>query len=371
MPSSPTSFNEPLLFEPILKQRAWGGDRLRRFGKRVPIGARIGESWEVADLPDSIAEGRNRVAVGRHAGATLRELLASDRAAILGPVPCSGDGGFPLLVKYLDAHEHLSVQVHPDAAYAASHPGAHLKTEAWVILDAEAGAVLYRGIRPEVDRERFFADLERSEAGIAGETDDGVLDHLIAIPVRRGDCVYLPSGICHALGAGIVAAEVQTPSDTTFRVFDWNRRDPARPLHIAEAKACMRFGEAQEDGTPAIVRGDLANRGAGSGAGGGDGGLTLAGVARRSLCTTGYFAMEWVDAMPGAHLSLGATGMPEILALVEGSLGLRGPDGGSLRIVAGDTLLLPASLDRWSAEPLERSTILRTTLPVALAKSRS
>ncbi len=351
MPSTTTSFNEPLLFEPILKPRAWGGDRLRRFGKRVSIGARVGESWEVADLPDSIADGRNRVAVGRHAGATLRELLALDRSAILGSVPLSREGGFPLLVKYLDAHEHLSIQVHPDAAYAASHPDAHLKTEAWVILEAEAGAVLYRGVRPEIDRERFFADLERQSSPDADGDDDGVLDHLIAVPVERGDCVYLPSGICHALGAGIVAAEVQTPSDTTFRVFDWNRRDPARPLHIAEARACMRFGAAQEDGTPGIVRAS-ATRGA-----------SVGGVTRRNLCATAFFAIEWADVMPSAHLPLGGSSMPEILAVVEGSLELRGPDGGSLRAIAGDTLLLPASLDRWSAEAVERSTLLRTTLP--------
>jgi mannose-6-phosphate isomerase len=355
MSAPPTSFNEPLLFEPILKPRAWGGDRLRRFGKRVGIGARIGESWEVADLPASIADGRNRVLVGRYAGETLRELLASDRAAILGSVPLSGDGGFPLLVKYLDAHEHLSIQVHPDAAYAAAHPGAHLKTEAWVILEAEAGAVLYRGVRREVDRERFFRDLERQSLGDGAEDEGGVLDHLIALPVERGDCVYLPSGICHALGAGIVAAEVQTPSDTTFRVFDWNRRDPGRPLHIAEARACMRFGDDQEDGTPGIVR---ASGGSGTAIGPAADGLT-----RRSLCSTAFFAIEWIDARPGARLQLGGTGMPEIFAVVEGSVGLTGPAAGSLRAEVGDTLLLPAALDRWSAEAIERTTILRTTLP--------
>src|SRR5262245_1073001 len=120
------SVDEPLLFEPLLKPRAWGGDRLRRLGKRVPAGGRIGESWELADLPDSIPDGRSRVACGAYAGKTLHELIATERDSIMGLVrnPPANEGRFPLLVKFLDAVEHLSVQVHPDAAYAAAVPSA-------------------------------------------------------------------------------------------------------------------------------------------------------------------------------------------------------------------------------------------------------
>jgi mannose-6-phosphate isomerase len=336
---------EPLLFEPILKGRAWGSDRLRHFGKRVPIGARVGESWELADLPDAIADGRSHVACGPFAGATLRQILSEHRSAILGDAPLSPEGGFPLLVKLLDAHEHLSVQVHPDAAYAASHPDCHLKTEAWVILEAEAGAVIFRGVDPSIERDRFFEDLNDMEG-------PGVLPHLISVPVERGDCIYLPSGICHALGAGIIAAEVQTPSDTTFRVFDWNRNDPGRPLHVEQARRCMRFGAAQEDGVPGVVRAGTGPR------------LRSEGTATRALCATDFFSLEWVDAMPGARMPVDAGGRPVIWCVVGGSAELRGPHGRALRLRTGDTALLPAALEGWTAEFTDRATVLRTSLPV-------
>jgi mannose-6-phosphate isomerase len=338
---------EPLLFEPLLKQRAWGGDRLRRFGKRVPVGARIGESWEVADLPLAIPDGRNHIACGPWAGRTLHEIFRTDPAAkraVLGHVEPTADGGFPLLVKFLDANEHLSVQVHPDAAYAAAVPGAHLKTEAWVVLDAAPGAVLYRGVHQDVTRERFFADLEAIDG-------PGVLHHLATVPVERGDCIYLPSGICHALGAGIVVAEVQTPSDTTFRVFDWNRRDPGRPLHIEEARRCMRFGALQEDGCPGVVRRRDVQP------------ALTPGLASRRMCSTPLFEIESIEASPDARLEIVSDGGASVWSVVEGSAQLAGPSGGALRLRIGDTVLLPAALAGWRASFTEPSTILRTTVP--------
>lgn len=348
---------EPILFEPILKPRAWGSDRLRRYGKRIPIGGRFGESWEVADLPEPIVDGRSHVACGRWAGATLRDLLREHREELLGTTRLSPEGGFPLLVKFLDAHEHLSVQVHPDAAYAAKHPGAHLKTEAWVILEADAGAVLFRGVHPEIDRERFFEDLN-------DRNGPGVLDHLVSIPVERGDCVYLPSGICHALGAGIVAAEVQTPSDTTFRVFDWNRHDPNRPLHVEQARQCMRFGSDQEDGVPGVVRNIAHTRRHGPMRDDPEA-RVRDGIQTRMLCSTDYFAIEWIDAMPAARMTISTDRQPVIWCVIGGSADLCGPRGERLRLRIGDTALVPAALEGWTAAFPDRSTILRTTMPTA------
>jgi mannose-6-phosphate isomerase len=148
-----------------------------------------------------------------------------------------------LLVKFLDAGQDLSVQVHPSEGYAAGHPGAHLKSEAWYVMHAEPGARIYKGLKAGVTREAFEAGLRSGEVA-------GLLN---AVPVRAGDCHYLPSGTVHALGAGILAAEVQTPSDTTFRVFDWNRLGAdgkPRKLHVAEALECIDFsgGNVEEAG---------------------------------------------------------------------------------------------------------------------------
>ena len=148
----------------------------------------------------------------------------------MGRLETTGGGDFPLLVKFLDARANLSVQVHPSAAYAQAHPDAHLKSEAWYVIDADADAAIYKGVKPGVTRDQL------RDAIASG----GVEDLLIRVPVKAGDCHYLPSGTCHALGGGILVAEVQTPSDTTFRVYDWGR--PDRQLHVEQALACIQLG---------------------------------------------------------------------------------------------------------------------------------
>lgn len=146
------------------------------------------------------------------------------------------DGRFPLLLKYLDAQKNLSVQVHPNAAMVQRLGGSvRIKHEAWYVIAAEEGGCIYRGVKPGVTRADFAAAIERGDC-------DQLLNR---IPVAPGQCYYLPSGTVHALGAGVLVAEVQTPSDVTYRVFDWNRVDPAtgqpRDLHIDQAMACIDF----------------------------------------------------------------------------------------------------------------------------------
>lgn len=234
----------PLLFEPVLMSKVWGGDRLAKFGKRVSPGETIGESWEVADLGATSASGagggsvRSRVSRGGPVpGGTLHDAMQAWGTGLLGRARKSESDEFPLLVKFLDARENLSVQVHPSPAYAARHPEAKLKTECWYIMDAAPGAVIYKGVRPGVSPEQFAAHI----------ADNTVLNDMIAIPAVPGELHNLPSGTCHALGAGVLAAEVQTPSDTTFRVYDWGRT--GRELHIPQALQCIDFGPA-----PAAIR---------------------------------------------------------------------------------------------------------------------
>lgn len=231
----------PVVFEPILKHRPWGGASLARWGKALPAGAPIGESWELSDLPGD----ESPVARGPLAGRTIRELMALWGRELLGN--CASVGGrFPLLVKLLDAAENLSVQVHPRPRTAADAvpPGQvgaaapAVKHECWVVLEAQPGAVLYAGLRPHVRREDLAAALGTP----------GMVDLLVRREVRVGDCLYLPSGTLHALGAGILVAEVQTPSDVTYRAYDWERRDAEgrpRTLHLAETLENVRWDVAE------------------------------------------------------------------------------------------------------------------------------
>jgi len=221
----------PLIFEPILKPRIWGGDRLARLLGKSPSDQPIGESWEVADLEHD----QSRVTAGPAKGQSLGELVKRWGADLVGDAPLV-DGRFPLLLKYLDAQENLSVQVHPDATMAGqSGGGVRIKHEAWYVIAADKGGCIYRGLKVGVTREDFTAAIQRGDC-------DQLLNR---IPVAPGQCYYLPSGTVHALGAGVLVAEVQTPSDVTFRVFDWNRVDPAtgqpRDLHIDKAMACIDF----------------------------------------------------------------------------------------------------------------------------------
>lgn len=241
----------PLILKPILKEKVWGGRALEALGKHLSPGRSIGESWEVADLVSSADGGGGGrecsvIAKGPLAGKTLADAIALWGGDLMGDHALTPEGGFPLLVKYLDARENLSVQVHPSPAYAARRPGAHLKTESWFIVHAEPGAVIYKGVKAGVTRDSFERKLR---AGVS------IVDDLVAVPVRAGDFHHLPSGTCHALGAGIVVAEVQTPSDTTFRVYDWGRA--GRALHVEEALECIEFGPVQQ---PDAIRADNERR---------------------------------------------------------------------------------------------------------------
>ncbi len=221
---------------PVLAEKPWGGRRLAAYGKQLPEGKWIGESWEVADLPveavTAVPDARSRVAGGPHAGKSLRELIEEFGEDLLGSAAPTAEGDFPLLVKLLDAREHLSVQLHPDAAYVAEHAEARLKTESWYVVDAAEGAHLYLGLREGVG-----VDDVAARAGTAS-----IVGLLEAVPARPGDFYHLPAGLVHALGAGVLVAEVQTPSDTTFRLYDWEDRydRPHRQMHLAEALEAIR-----------------------------------------------------------------------------------------------------------------------------------
>ncbi len=298
----------PVSFEPICMPRPWGGRKLHELlGKPLPVGQPIGETWELS----SLAGAESRVARGPLAGRTLRDLRA-----LWGPAlgPADAAGGFPLLIKFLDARENLSIQVHPRPVAGESDAARGVKHECWYVIHAEPRAQLFLGLAPGVDRAAL--------AATAGS--DRVVAQLRPWPARAGDCFYLPSGTPHALGAGVVVAEVQTTSDVTYRLYDWGRvglDGRPRALHLAEALANLR-----DDVPPGEFR-PVAQPVAGP-----------FGVRRRLLACPAFELGhacaqhgEWVEPAPHAAAWIILNGCGRV---GEAALGVRfGP---------GDVLLLPA-----------------------------
>jgi mannose-6-phosphate isomerase len=223
----------PLTFEPIFVERMWGGRKLADlFGKNLPPKKRIGESWEIVDRPGA----QSVVMNGPFKGKTLHELWTQHRQEIFGNVADSPR--FPLLIKILDAQEKLSLQVHPPEN-VANRLGGEPKSEFWYVAVADPDAELFVGFRESMTRHKFNEQIN----------DGTVIDHVHRIAVQAGDAVFLPAGRVHAVGAGNLLIEIQQNSDTTYRVFDWNRTDPAtgknRDLHVEQAIECIDFEDVQ------------------------------------------------------------------------------------------------------------------------------
>jgi len=340
----------PLKFKPRFLEKIWGGRRFETLlGKALPEGKKIGESWEIYDFPPGVADKSDRwfssvIANGPRAGQALHDVIEECGHDLMGDVALVGaHGQFPLVIKFLDAVDDLSVQVHPDVAYAAAHPSAHLKSEAWYVVDGQPGSRILKGLVPGTTREAFESALR-----------DGSVERLIqGVPAKNGQCFYLPSGTVHALGAGILAAEVQTPSDTTFRVFDFNRVEPStgkmRDLHVEPALQCIDFSGAPEAKQP---RSHVA-------------GLFTT-VTR--LVTCPYFAIEKVRFTEGVEEPV-PYDEPVIWMVLEGRAEIKvdGVDEPTT-LSRGDTVLLPAVTKNPVLKTLSDCTWLEVTIPNAKEK---
>ena len=303
----------PLRFAPLYYEKVWGDRRLETvLGRTLPDGP-IGESWEVADHP----HGHSVVANGPMQGETLHAQLERDPEGLLGAhVLAARPGLFPLLVKYIDADDMLSVQVHPDDAYAQAHAGDLGKTEMWYILHADPGAEIIAGLRDGVTE----ADYRRAvESG-----DPAAL--LRRLPVRSGDAILIPAGRIHALLPGLLVLEIQENSDTTYRVYDWDRvglDGKPRELHVAQALAVTDWlDDRAAVATPQVE--------------------TL-GANRRSILTTcPYFTVERYDV--AADFTFRQPGDRFAIVNVVAGTGRLAWTGGEETLRVGDTLFLPAAL---------------------------
>jgi mannose-6-phosphate isomerase len=314
----PSAIDSPLTFEPIFVERMWGGRRLEsEFHKKLPPQKRIGESWEIVDRPEAQSVAAN----GPLCGKTLHDLWTQHRDEIFGEVPNAPR--FPLLIKILDADEKLSLQVHPPEEVAAKL-GGEPKSEFWYVATAEPGAELFLGFREPITRGQFESALR---AGTPA-------DYIHKISVKPSDAAFLPAGRLHAVGAGNLLIEIQQNSDTTYRVFDWNRTDPTtgkqRELHIEQALQCIDF----EDLQPALIESKGES------------------LVRHSV----FEIRRWNLDEPREAAPLGQFA---IVCCLTGKLKCATTD-----FLPGEVFLVPAHLDNRQLKPLAPDTsLLRVTIP--------
>ncbi len=336
-----TLFTYPLTFVPEFRQYLWGGRRLASiFHRPLPDGD-VAESWEISGHPDS----PTAVASGPYKGQTLQSLVGTLGLSLVGTNArrMFERHRFPLLVKLLDAHQRLSLQVHPDDAYAQEHEQGELgKTEMWYVLYAEPGAQLIHGLVPGTTRQ----ELQRAL------TNGGTTCLLRHVTIHAGDTVYVPSGTVHALLEGTVVAEIQQTSDATYRVHDWGRVDAdgnPRELHVAKALDVIAYDSPPAIQTPVLVR-------------------EQDGVRTETLVSCPKFDVERVCLAPGAIYEDHCDGSTfEIWGLVEGSAQINpvGPAGwptGPLVMSAVGWALLPAAMGSYRIASRGECTFLRVYL---------
>jgi len=280
---SSTAAPKLLRFAPLYQERVWGGRALADILHRaLPAEKVIGESWEIADRP----EAQSVVLGGPWAGRPLRDLLERDAATVMGPrwAPAKH---FPILVKWLDARDRMSLQVHPPAALAAAL-GGEPKTENWYIAEAAPGAAVMAGLRPGVTRAQFEAALHAHQ-----------LEPLVhRILVRKGDSIFVPSGRLHAIDAGNLILEIQQNSDTTYRVYDWGRvglDGKPRQLHVKESLQCINFADTEPAPVPP-------------------------GPQPAMLADSPFFRLCRVPLAAGQELNFAAGEQPRLIAVADGRL---------------------------------------------------
>ncbi len=294
---------DPIKLSPAFKDYLWGGVRLKdEFNKQCDLD-RVAESWELSAHKD----GQSAVACGEYRGLTLTEYVNAIGKNALG-VNCEKYDYFPLLIKLIDAKGDLSVQVHPSDEYALANEGEYGKTEMWYILDCDEGASLYYGFTRDVTREAYAAAIKEGR----------LTDILNKVPVKRGDVFFIPAGTVHAIGAGILICEIQQNSNTTYRVYDYNRRDKdgnLRPLHIEKALEVSCLEKSPD--LPCIPDG-----------------------ADVQLASCGYFEVRRLRFISDGEISVDNTSFVSLM-VTEG----RGKliyDGGELHFSKGDSIFVPA-----------------------------
>ena len=328
----------PLKFKSLLKEKVWGGTRIAaRFDRGIPTDRLIGEVWLVWD--------QLSVSNGPFQGKTLAELVHRYPVSLLGSqADLNRSPAFPLLIKILDASQKLSVQVHPDDRYAREHEGQPFgKAEVWIVLDAEPNARLIHGVKRPLTRQAVRRAIE------AGALED----ELEYITVSPGDVIMVAPGTIHAMGGGLLLYELQQSSDLTYRLYDWDRRDPNRPLHIDKSLDVARLDPFTAHKITPV---DVA-----------EGGGT-----RVILCANKRFVAELLRVRSSiTERPAGASFHALTVSRGEGQVRYGARDAMQVRLVPGESVLIPAAIEEYEiqagpgAEPFE---VVKAFVPHSLAE---
>lgn len=321
----------PFKFNPVFKDYIWGGRELEKLGKKLPEGI-TAESWEISSHPDGVST----IANGEYEGQLLTDLIDKFGKDLVGKELYTASGKFPLLIKFIDANNKLSVQVHPSDEYAWVHENGELgKNEMWYILAAKPGAKLVYGTRYGITKEDFKNAVK----------EDKIEECLNEVEVFKGDVLNIPAGLVHAIGEGIVLAEIQQNSNTTYRVFDYNRvdnKENKRPLHIEKALEVIDFSY------------DINN----SKARGLEVKLDSASTKSYKIANK-YFSVEEYD-INGVVCENADGSRFYIYVFIEGEAKIK-YDGGKIEGSRGETVLIPAVLGNYTIEG--KCRFLKTYVP--------
>lgn len=324
----------PLKFNDNFKDKIWGGDALGTIlGRNVAKGAKVGESWELSEHES----GPSVISNGPLKGRTLSSVVTEYPAAILGADIAARHKNLPLLFKFIDANDKLSIQVHPDDEYAGRHENSLGKTEAWYVVHAEKGAKLICGLAKPLTRSEV-------EAGIKSSSLEKLLQEF---EVKSGDCFFVPAGTVHAIESGLIIYEVQEVSDVTYRLYDWGRVDDKgnpRDLHIEKSLKVMNFNDTENHKTEPVVFNES--------------------WGRCEIITACEYFILYKHIITGVN-TINTSGKFKVITPLSGAVTIEYNDGSEI-LKQGETALLPASLPQYRLKPVEKNAeVLVTDIPVS------
>jgi len=315
----------PFKFNPVLKDKIWGGDKLQKFFNKQSSTDKLGESWELSDVSGD----ESIVSNGEFKGKTLHELIKKYQHAILGKkVYEKYNEAFPLLFKLIDANDNLSIQVHPGDEMAKIRHNSFGKTEMWYVVDAEPGASLIIGFTNDCSKQEYIEALNQ-----------GVVESLLQkVPVSKGDVFFIPAGLVHAIGQGVVIAEIQQSSDITYRIYDYERKDEngnERELHVDQALDVINFSASQEPKTKYNLKENTVC----------------------PLVSCDYFKTNKIEFTHSLDCDYSQKDSFVVYMCLSGNFYVECTDS-IVHVTKGETVLIPAHIDRVKLIPEEKSELL-------------